>query len=312
MRKFIISDIHGNGDIYDSIMGYLDNISESEEVHLFINGDLIDRGFDSFRVLMDVNDRINGKGNVHIHYLGGNHEWMMYDALMKKKPGRCVDPWSEWVCNGGYFVEGELDCREDGEELCDYFRDFMGKLKIYHVFDETVEDKPMILVHTQAPWEVLEGKELRIKDNNLSVLKALWMSKDGRNSSLFGIGRIPDHNRVGLENHFTIIGHTPVAHENGFKINEKESYINIDGGCACYAVGMFTYDHIPLLEIENGGFRILVFNHNNEIEKGFVYHGELVRMSNEELEEKRKYINHSFDGQRESYQKIILDLRSGQ
>ena len=65
MRKFIISDIHGNGDIYDTIISYLDNVGCNEEVHLYINGDLIDREYDSFRVLMDVLERINGKGNIN-------------------------------------------------------------------------------------------------------------------------------------------------------------------------------------------------------------------------------------------------------
>ena len=54
MRKFIVSDLHGNGEVYDSIMAYLENISLSEEVELYINGDLIDRGLDSYRMLEDV------------------------------------------------------------------------------------------------------------------------------------------------------------------------------------------------------------------------------------------------------------------
>ena len=47
MRKFIISDIHGNGNLYYSVMSYLENISKCEDVTLYINGDLIDRGLES-------------------------------------------------------------------------------------------------------------------------------------------------------------------------------------------------------------------------------------------------------------------------
>jgi hypothetical protein len=54
MQKYIVSDIHGNGDIYDTIMGYLENVSLTDEVTLYINGDLFDRGLDSFRILLDV------------------------------------------------------------------------------------------------------------------------------------------------------------------------------------------------------------------------------------------------------------------
>ena len=61
MRQFIVSDLHGNGEVYDSIMSYLENISINDVVHLYINGDLIDRGLDSFRMLEDVIERVDGK-----------------------------------------------------------------------------------------------------------------------------------------------------------------------------------------------------------------------------------------------------------
>ena len=64
MRKFIVSDLHGCGEVYDSIMGYLDNIGLMDDVVLYINGDLIDRGLDGYRMLIDVMERINGKGNI--------------------------------------------------------------------------------------------------------------------------------------------------------------------------------------------------------------------------------------------------------
>ena len=77
MRKFIVSDLHGNGEVYDSIISYLENISLIDKVELYINGDLIDRGIDSMRMLEDVKERCEGKGNIKVHYLGGNHELLM-------------------------------------------------------------------------------------------------------------------------------------------------------------------------------------------------------------------------------------------
>ena len=32
MRKFIVSDLHGNGEVYDSILAYLENISLIDDV----------------------------------------------------------------------------------------------------------------------------------------------------------------------------------------------------------------------------------------------------------------------------------------
>ena len=45
MRKFIVSDLHGDGAIYDSVINYLENLhNEGEDITLYINGDLVDRG----------------------------------------------------------------------------------------------------------------------------------------------------------------------------------------------------------------------------------------------------------------------------
>ncbi len=308
MRKFVIADIHGNGDIYDTIISYLENINETEEVELYINGDLIDRGLDSFRVLMDVKERIEGKGNIKIHYLGGNHELMMYNALRKRKPGKSINHWCDWMNNGGWLIEGELDCRDDGEELCDSFRDFMGELKIYHIFDEKIKDNNLLLVHAQAPLEVLEKADMRIKDNNSAINRAVWTRKEEREVLFFGVGRLLGLNRIGLDGYFSVIGHTPVKDKNGFIIYQKENYINIDGGCAAYAVGRFEYDHVPLLEIKDNYLEILVFNHNNEIMRGFYYDGDLINMNNEDLEQRRVHLNSKYDGQAKVYQKEIKEI----
>lgn len=307
MRKFIVSDLHGNGDIYDSIMGYLDNISDSEEVELFINGDLIDRGPDSFRMLMDVIDRINGAGNVRINYLGGNHELMMYNAIRKRKPGHNVNHFSSWMLNGGWPIEGELDAREDGEELYDYFRDFVGELKIYHVFDETIENRKILLVHAQAPKQAKNFENMQIKDNNIAVEKAVWTRREDTDLFTYGVKSIMDLNRIGLDPYFTIIGHTPVSNEDGFEYNKKEHYLNIDGGCAGYAIGRFEYNHVPLVEVKDNYLELLIFNHDNEIVKGYFFNGEFFKMKDLELDYRRLFLNQKYNGQEKVYKMKIRE-----
>ena len=58
MKNFIISDLHGNGNIYDSVMAYLNNLYKEDDLTLYINGDLIDRGEDSARMLLDIENKI--------------------------------------------------------------------------------------------------------------------------------------------------------------------------------------------------------------------------------------------------------------
>ena len=95
MRKFIVSDLHGNGDVYDSIMSYLENLDE--EIELYINGDLIDRGLDSYRMLLDVKERIENPSKIKIKYLGGNHELMMFSALSHKLKRGSYKRFDDWL-----------------------------------------------------------------------------------------------------------------------------------------------------------------------------------------------------------------------
>ena len=254
MRKFIVSDLHGNGEVYNSIMGYLENISLTEEVELFINGDLIDRGIDSFDMLIDVYERINGKGNIKINYLGGNHELMMWQALKEREPGKNPRRWCNWLCNGGWIIEGELDLHE--EKLTNDLCKFLGKLKIYHKFEEKVQRNNILLVHAQAPKNIKDICDLKISDNNNVVEKAVWKRRE-----LLGEKRV----FLGKENYLTIIGHTPVSDSRGFTYDRIDNCFNIDGGCACYSSGSFNYDKVPLVEVLDGYIKIIVFNHNNEI-----------------------------------------------
>lgn len=297
MRKFIVSDLHGNGEVYNSIMAYLENISLIEDVELFINGDLIDRGIDSFTMLCDVKERIEGKGPIKINYLGGNHELMMYQAYKERARGKSVRPWCNWMCNGGWIVEGALD--ELDEEISDEFMNFLGELKIYHKFEETILGNNILLVHAQAPKTVKDECHLKISDDNSVVEKAVWT----RSSDSFY-----DHNTLGKKGYLTIIGHTPVSNEDGFIYNREENYFNIDGGCASYANGFFKYKNVPLVEVKPDMLEILIFNHNNEIDKGYIYDGELYEISDKCLNKRRCFINHDYDNCMEKQKTLIKEI----
>ena len=107
MRKFIISDIHGLGNLYYSVMGYLDNISKRDDIELFINGDLIDRGVDSAEILVDLLNRIK-ENKFKITYLAGNHEQLMYEVFNRRKQGVRVPLCNDWYFNGGAITDDML------------------------------------------------------------------------------------------------------------------------------------------------------------------------------------------------------------
>ena len=131
MRKFVVSDLHGNGNIYNSIMYYLENLKDSldEDITLYINGDLIDRGIDSASMLLDVMKRVNNHSKIKIEYLAGNHELLMYKALNKIiRTGR-RPLISDWFLNGGIVTLDGLEQLVDKEDL-PIINEFISNLKI--------------------------------------------------------------------------------------------------------------------------------------------------------------------------------------
>ena len=256
MKKYVLSDLHGNGNIYNSIMSYLENVNKEDEVILYILGDLIDRGYYSSYMLLDIKNRIENNIGFKIVYLGGNHELMMYQEFERRKKG-INNYYNDWYYNGGYVTDdGLYDILHDKNEILGIV-DFISNLKIYHKFKETIDDKEILLVHAASPINVLDECDLKIKDDNDLVNYLVWT----REYDLF----IPFRCRIGNKDYFTIIGHTPNRDFQGFSYHKKEYYLNIDGGVATYVKGYFKYNHFPLVEICDNYLKILTFNSNNEI-----------------------------------------------
>ena len=70
-----MSDIHGQ---YDYFLDILKKINFSDEDILYVNGDVIDRGDQSIKLLQHILSKPN------IVLLIGNHEHLMLQALLEK------------------------------------------------------------------------------------------------------------------------------------------------------------------------------------------------------------------------------------
>ena len=288
MRKFIISDIHGNGNLYYSVISYLENISSKEDVTLYINGDLIDRGFESGEILLDVINRINNKDKkFKIIYLAGNHELMMHQIFEKRKRGAYVSKHNDWYIDGGRVTDDALvNLLNDKEKILKVV-DFIANLDMYHRFDDQIDGKNIVLVHACCPLKVKDECDIKIKDCTLLNEYYVWARED---DSLF-----PFKCRIGNNAYFSIVGHTPNNKRFGYFYNSKENYLNIDGGSAYYVSGYFGYDHYPLVEIKDDYLKILTFNNNNEIIYGNYFNGnKSISFTEEELNYERTYLNKNF------------------
>jgi serine/threonine protein phosphatase 1 len=90
MSTFVISDIHGNNELFRRL---LKQIRLQKADRLILLGDLIDRGVDSKGVL-DTIILLKDNG-FNLECLMGNHEQMLLDALLN------VNNLNVWLLNGG-------------------------------------------------------------------------------------------------------------------------------------------------------------------------------------------------------------------
>ena len=286
MRKFIISDLHGNGNVYHSIMSYLDNISKDEEIELYINGDLIDRGIDSAEMLLDIKKRIE-ENKYKIIYLAGNHELMMHDVFEKRRKGMYVSPIDAWYRNGGYKTDSGLERLLNDRDKILEVADFISNLKIYHKFQECMDYKNIVLVHAACPAIVKDECDIRLKDNSDTTYYAVWTREIDP--------YVPFRCRVGHDSYFSIVGHTPNTNKYGVEYHLAQDYLNIDGASSMYVCGIFEQDHVPLVEVCDNYLKILTFNSNNEIIYGnYFVDNKLFPYNIEDLDKERSKLDNSF------------------
>ena len=284
MRNFIVSDLHGNGNVYNIIMNYLENINKEEPVTLYINGDLIDRGPDSASMLLDVMKRTK-EGPFKVKYLAGSHELLMHQFFLDKERNT-KEYHEDWFDNGGMSTYYDLEEKLGSEDRLDCISSFISNLKIYHKFDEKINGKNIVVVHAACPTTVKDKCDIKLKDNNEDVYFALLSRSI---PSYF-----PFRCKIGNPNYFTIVGHTPNYNEYGINYNYDENYLNIDGASSRYVSGDFTCDHVPLVEVCDGYLKIISFNNKNEIIDGcFLNEKQVYPFSGIELKHDKKYIDKS-------------------
>ncbi|MBP3766305.1 MAG: metallophosphoesterase [Bacilli bacterium] len=302
MRNFVVSDLHGNGYVYDSIINFLENEKEygCDDITLYINGDLIDRGINSGSMLVDVLMRINDLNSINIEYLAGNHELMMYHSHLATKDLDYDSYLSEyksassfnWICNNGGFITKDYLLKNYSKESISKLIEDVGYLNIYHKFDKAIDDLDIILVHACPVRGMTDNKKILLNENSPRVDVALWARKEDLIV-----------NKIFNPSYLNIIGHTANKNKYGFSYDKNDNVLNIDGASSLFGYIETSYvqslnkyilfdeyeldiknklesiSHIPLIEIDsiNNRINILVFNHLNQIiygkylQEGIIY-----------------------------------------
>ena len=215
MSTYVMSDLHGN---YQAYIRMLEQIAFQDTDMLYILGDILDRGPNPIRILLDLMERSNVK------VIFGNHCMMACEclpALMKKtdrvKVGdldpEMLERFLYWKKNGAAPTIREFQEYDIKTRIRIW--DFMIEFELY---DEiTVAGKTFLLVHAGL--------------GNFHPEKELW---EYEVDDL--IWERPDYGQAYFEDKYVITGHTPTQTiKNNPRpgwIYQANHHIAIDCGCS--------------------------------------------------------------------------------
>lgn len=214
---YAVSDIHG---CYDKYQGLLKKIRFGSNDTLYVLGDVIDRGPDGFKILLDMVQRPN------VANLMGNHEAMAINALPRILSA--VEENGEVILTGDDAEAVELWFHNGGElSLADYLwlneeqaqttLDYMCNMPLYKEVE--AGGQQFVLVHGG-----LEGFSPSRPLADYTPNEILWCR--------------PEENTVYYPDRYVVFGHTPVqllGTSTPAKIYRKDNLIDID--CRCVFQG---------------------------------------------------------------------------
>ncbi len=198
MATYVTSDIHGCYSQFSELLSVID--LRKEDV-LYVIGDVIDRGPDSYKVLMEI------RGRKNVILLLGNHEQMLVDFV---KYGDRT-----WKYNGSSATVSSFG-REFGSDVNRVLYGYVPYFSTLPLYKSlTVNGKKFLLVHAGVDYDTPLGLQV---PNDLIWMREPFLSRDER---------FEDYDYV-------VHGHTPNTIRYGIKGIKYGTYkISLDGGVFC-------------------------------------------------------------------------------
>lgn len=219
MSVYVMSDIHG---LSERFFAMLEKIAFSKEDHLYVLGDVVDRGKDGVVLLYYIMQQPN------ITLLMGNHEYMMlqyYETISSEFIDvKVIERWHRNGCDTTLAQMQEYSY-EQQEEMVQYLRSLP-----LCISDLRVNDQMFYLVHGAPVKSIREGRVYLQNDylKLFTVEDFVWQRVSAEN--------------VDLEDRTLIVGHTITAFYQDAKpyrvYADKDDFkqarmLAIDCGCAC-------------------------------------------------------------------------------
>jgi len=181
-----MSDLHG---CYDKYIQMLEKIAFSKEDTLYILGDVVDRGNNGIKILLDIAKHKN------IILFKGNHDQQAGMLLVnlhrlddEKCPKELVEAWRLWLSDGGEKTLKEyLSLSEEEQEIVvNVIKDALTVKEI------EVGGRTFILAHTVPEVDIICDFEK-------------WSLED------YILGE-PDYEEIYFDDKYVVTGHTPTAY----------------------------------------------------------------------------------------------------
>ena len=214
--RYIISDIHG---CYKQYQNLLEEINFSDDDHLYVLGDAMDRGPEPIKVMQDIMAREN------VTYILGNHDYVFLElitqlreaeGLSEKEQRETIGRIEEYLVSSGngegVTILQYLNLkRADQNQIINYLR----SASVYEVLQH--DEEQYVLVHAGIE-DFVDSKSL-----------------DAYDDENFVFGR-PDYSKryYADENIHVVTGHTPtplIREDRNPIIYTEHGHIAIDCGC---------------------------------------------------------------------------------